>query len=577
MFRTLWIRIWTIGFLTALLAAPAYAENEGQDDLDKATQKKIAAETLDDLGDVIDHVDTAIEKGLDKDNKTFAEQLLISSLLQRGQLFAAAVFNVPAQDPQRGLRAMQFRQFALSDLQRVVGLDDKLVEAQLLIGKLQSLPLGDAAAARRALSKVVDSSEATPEQAAEAYALRGAQQKDIERKLSDLNKAVELQPKKAEYLRLRAQHLFEAEKYKEALADVDTAIKMEKDHAATHELRGMILLGMDKYDEALASFDRTTELVPENPLPYEHRGQLYRQKGDLQKAVEQLTKALELAPESIAARLVRANVYFDLKQPDKALEDIDAAIKVQPNFAQSHLMRAEVLAASNRIDQAIEEIEKLLVSSPGNVALLNRLGTFYLIAGRPRKAIEAATQILSRESDNYAALRFRADAYLNIGKHAEAAADFDRAIGLKKEDDDSLLNNFAWVLATSPDEKVRDGAKALKLATKAAEKSGYEVPHILSTLAAAYAETGDFENAAKWSQKAVDLSKKAVDEAKSDDDRKKLQVDHDQLKKELDSYHQKKPVRERQTANDAADKAPPPADHALSPAAPTAPARTADF
>jgi tetratricopeptide (TPR) repeat protein len=179
---------------------------------------------------------------------------------------------------------------------------------------------------------------------------------------------------------------------------------------------------------------------------------------------------------------------------------------------------------------------------------------------------------------------------LNIGKHAEAIADFERALALKKEDE-SLLNNFAWVLATSPEEKLRDGPRALKFATKAAEATKFETPHVLSTLAAAYAETGDYENASKWSQKAIELSqkdvdaaKKAVEAAKEEDDRKKLQADvvkiqtdHDQLKKELDNYHQKKPVRERQTAADSPDASPPPADHAKSPAAAPAPARTADF
>jgi tetratricopeptide (TPR) repeat protein len=595
MFRTHWLSFGTCLFLLAAIVAPVAAENEGQADLDKATQLKVAAENLDDLGEVIDHVDTALEKGLDKENTKFAQQLLVASLLQRGQLFGAAVFNVPAQDPQRGVRAMQFRQFALSDLQRVVSIDDKDVDAQLLIGKLQSLPMGDASAARKALSKVIDSKDATPDQKAEAYALRGAQQKDADRKLADMNKAIELQPKKPDYLRLRAQELYSKEKYADALTDVDKALKMEPDHAATNELRGMILLGLDKYDDALASFNKATELVPENPLPYEHRGELYRQKGDLQKAVEQLTKAVELAPDSFATLLVRAGVYYEMKKPDKALEDIDAAIKLQPNVAQSHLMRAEVLAATDRLDQAISELEHLLKASPGNVALLNRLGGFYLVAGRPRKAIEAATQIIAKEPDDYAALRFRADAYLNIGKHAEAIVDFDRALVLNKDkDDESLLNNYAWVLATSPDEKLRDGPKALKLATKAAEATKYETPHILSTLAAAYAETGDYENAAKWSQKAVELAQKEVDAAKSGDpaqkkeadaakadaDSKKklqtLQADRDQLKKELDSYHEHKPVRERQTAADAPDSAPP-ADHALAPSAAPAPARTADF
>jgi tetratricopeptide (TPR) repeat protein len=590
MFRTLSLRFCICSLLLATLAAPAFAENEGQADLDKATQLKVAAENLEDLGNVIDHVDTAIEKGLDKENTKFAQQLLMGSLLQRGQLFASAVFNMSPQDPQRGVRVMQFRQFALSDLQRVVSMDEKDLDAQLLIGKLQSLPLGDATAARRALSKVIDSKDGTPDQKGEAYALRGAQQKDEEHKLADMNKAVELQPKKPDFLRLRAQHFYEKEKFKEALDDADKALKMEPDHADTNELRGMILLGMDKYDDALKSFDKATKLIPKNPLPYEHRGELYRQKGDFSKAIEQLTKAIELAPDSIGTLLVRAGVYYEMKKPEKALEDIDAAIKLQPSLAQSHLMRAEVLAATDRLDQAISELEGLLKGSPGNAALLNRLGSFYLIAGRPRKAIDTATKIISKDSDNYPAIRFRADAYLNIGKHVEAIADFERALALNK-DDESLLNNYAWVLATSPDEKLRDGPKALKFATKAAEATKFETPHVLSTLAAAYAETGDYENAAKWSQKAVELSQKAVDAAqqtakavKEEDDRKKLQAeiakmqtDHDQLKKELESYHQKKPVRERQTAADAPDASPPPADHALTPSVAPAPARTADF
>lgn len=541
--------------LLTLLAAPARADNEGQADLDKATQLKVTAESLDELNDVVDHAESAIEKGLDADNKKFAEQLLVSTLVQRGQLFSAAVFNVPAQDPQRGLRSMQFRQFALSDLQRATSLDSKIVDAQLLIGKLQSLPLGDESAARKALTKVVNNDDATPDQKAEAYALRSGVQKDEKDQLEDLNKAVELQPEKADYLRLRAQHLYDKEKHEEALADVEKALKLEPDHAATNELRGMVLLGMNKYDEALKSFDKASELAPEASMPYQQRGDLYRQKGDMQKALEQLSKAIELQPDSIATLLVRASVYYELKQPEKALDDIDAAIKLQPTLAQPHMMKAEILAATNHLDQAIAHLEKLLETAPNSELLLNRLGTFYLLANKPRKAIDAASKVLEKDPSDYAALRFRGDAYLNIGKHAEAVADFDKALA-QKEEDESLLNNFAWVLCTSPDDNVRDGARALKLATKAAESSGYEVPHILSTLAAAYAETGDFDNAVKWSEKSVDLSQKLVDEAKPEDDKAKLESDRDQLKKELQTYHDKKPTRERQTAEDAPDAKP---------------------
>ncbi|MEX0794260.1 MAG: hypothetical protein WD045_14085, partial [Pirellulaceae bacterium] len=102
-----------------------------------------------------------------------------------------------------------------------------------------------------------------------------------------------------------------------------------------------------------------------------------------------------------------------------------------------------------------------------------------------------------------------------------------------KDDVDGILNNYACVLATSPIDDLRDGEKSIELAKKACEVTEYSKPHILSTLAAAYAETGDFENAKKWSQKALDIA-----------DGDPEMVEH--LEKELESFKQEKPWREIQ-------------------------------
>jgi tetratricopeptide (TPR) repeat protein len=553
MFRHPWlVRVFAFSFVIACTAF-ALAANEGQDDLDKATQLKIAAETLDDLAEVVEKLDSSIEKGLDKENEELAQQMLVSTLMQRGTMFATAVFNVPAADPQRNMRVMQLRSWALTDLQRALEIDDKLIDAHLQIGKLQLLPLGDNAAARRSFTKVIKAEEATPDQKAESYALRSTTQADDEKRLADLNDAVKAMPKKAEYLRVRGQYFYGKEKFDEALADIDKAIKLEDDHAATHELRGMILLGLKKYDDALASFNRASELEPDAVLPYQHRAEAYRQSGDLEKALEQLTKALELGPDNVPTLLIRSAVYYELKQTEKALEDVEQAIRVAPRLAQPYMMRAEIYAATDRLDEAISQLEELLTQAPGNVALLSRLGSFYLIAQRPRKAIETLSKVIEQEPENFNALRFRGDSHLNIGQHAEAAADFEKAIELE-ETDESLLNNYAWLLSTSPDDKVRNGEKAVELAKKAAELSGHQAPHILSTLGAAYAEAGDFENAKKWSQQAVDLSKKKVEKANNDEDRARLQKDLEQLEKELENYEETKPVRERQTMDDAPAK-----------------------
>ena len=123
------------------------------------------------------------------------------------------------------------------------------------------------------------------------------------------------------------------------------------------------------------------------------------------------------------------------------------------------------------------------------------------------------------------------------------------------DEDEGLLNNFAWVLATSPDDEVRDGKRSIELATKAAELTSYTVPHILSTLAAAYAETGDFDEAKKWSQKSIDVCQTELDAAKTDDDRKRLEADLGNLKKELAELRQTgKPVREQQKQEDASSR-----------------------
>ncbi len=72
--------------------------------------------------------------------------------------------------------------------------------------------------------------------------------------------------------------------------------------------------------------------------------------------------------------------------------------------------------------------------------------------------------------------------------------------------DGNALNNLAWILATYPTDSVRDGKRAVELAKKAVALPGGQLPVVLRTLAAAYAENGDFANAINTAQHAAELA-----------------------------------------------------------------------
>jgi tetratricopeptide (TPR) repeat protein len=139
-------------------------------------------------------------------------------------------------------------------------------------------------------------------------------------------------------------------------------------------------------------------------------------------------------------------------------------------------------------------------------------------------------EALSRGLKVAEAHRFRGEVHRVKMEYDKALADLTEATTLNPNDP-SALNNLAWLLATCPKGEVRDGRKAVEHATRACELTGWREPHPLDTLAAAHAECGDFEEAAKWEIKAVILG--ASDNAFQQQARRRLKL-----------YQSGKPYRE---------------------------------
>lgn len=546
--------------------ASAHAANEGQADLDKATELKITANDLRDLNQVVELLESALDKGLDADNTDFAEKMLAGTLLQRATAVSGALLSQQNPALRADRRWSDMRQFAITDLRRVVSLDDKQIDAYMLLGRLMTIPPIDQNGARDALTKVIEADdELPPNVRAEAYVMRGAVQRLSERRQADFDKAIELDPEKLEYRLLRARHYYAEKEFDKALADVDEALKQDPDQFATHELRALVLLAAEKPQEALESFNKASELAPNEVSPFQYRGELYRQLGDTDKALEQLARAIELAPNNHISHALRAELLFQDNKPEAALKDIDAALKIQPGFLQGLLLRVRILEKLDRTDEAITQLEQLAQAIPNEPSIQLQLAFYYIEKNRIQDAIEKLSLVIRQDNSNELALRMRGDQYLSIGKHAEAIADFEAAL-VQSPEESGVLNNYAWTLATSPVDDLRNGKRAVELATKACELTEYKLPHILSTLAASYAEAGDFDKAIEWAQKAIDLDKAEHEGEHADD-----------LKKELASYQAKKPFRELQQLKEGEVKEQEKKDLSATPSATPAPGRTIDF
>ena len=96
----------------------------------------------------------------------------------------------------------------------------------------------------------------------------------------------------------------------------------------------------------------------------------------------------------------------------------------------------------------------------------------------------------------------RGFAYEALSKRELAIQDFERVMRMDPTFHPAY-NELAWLMATTETPPFRDGERALQLATKACEMTGWKNYKYLETLAAAYARTGDFKHATEWEQRAM--------------------------------------------------------------------------
>jgi tetratricopeptide (TPR) repeat protein len=184
----------------------------------------------------------------------------------------------------------------------------------------------------------------------------------------------------------------------------------------------------------------------------------------------------------------------------------DHAIRIDPNNETAHLNRGATLANRNRRDDAIASFDRALAANPRSVLAYYNLGIQHMALRRLDLASDHFARALQLQPRAWMAAQQLANSLALQNRMVEAADAYEKALRLKP-DWVQGLNDLAWIRATSPIDALRNGRQALELATRACERSGWQDPAHLDTLAAALAETGQFAPALTRIDQAIALAR----------------------------------------------------------------------
>jgi len=257
----------------------------------------------------------------------------------------------------------------------------------------------------------------------------------------------------------------------EAIQHYREALQIQPHHVGARYSLGNLLLEKGLMAEAAEHLDQVLQVEPNHPRAHADLGVAQAAQGQVLPAMEHFQTALNLDPGLADAHSNLGNALLQQGRLEEAVTHYLAALKINPRHADAHYNLGTVLSQQNKTDEAIEHYQKAIETAPGMVQAHNNLAI-------------ALTQ---------------------KGRVEEAASHYEAALKIRPDSMDTC-NNLAWLLAASPNEKLRNGTRALELALKAATLTQNNHPLILHTLAAAYAANARFAEAQETAGRAINLA-----------------------------------------------------------------------
>ncbi len=295
----------------------------------------------------------------------------------------------------------------------------------------------------------------------------------------------------------------------EAAAYYQAELRINPRHALSQNNLGILLASQNKTNQAVKRFEAALKIQPDNADAHNNLAILLAAQGDSAAAQAHYLAALHSRPAFLDAHLNLARLYEEQNQLAPAADLLTAGLRLKPDNLNALERLSRVLAGLGRTNEAAVHEQAASKIRRDLAAAHNRRGIALAQAGRNAEAIAEFTRALEAGSDP-------AETHKNLGlacslqTNAAAAVIHYREALRARPDFPEVLNNLAWILATQSNPDLRQADEALRLALHAAKLTRTNDAPTLDTLAAAYAEAGQFTQAVSCAQFAIQLAQRGA-------------------------------------------------------------------
>ena len=229
--------------------------------------------------------------------------------------------------------------------------------------------------------------------------------------------------------------------------------------------------------------------------------------------IDYLERHTKIAEEAQAASSDQApgDLYYvlaillrDQRQIKESLQAFRKAIAFRPDDFRFRSDFSTLLARIGQLDQAAEQALECLRINSQDISAQRKLAFIRMGQGNSSAAIERFRKVIEAQPNDVACWYNLANAYRSNGQFEQAVRSYRRTLKIQPQMT-LAANNLAWVLATHPQKELRNGSEAVTWAERVCEQTNHTRPTFLDTLACAYAEIGEFEQAAATVAAAIRL------------------------------------------------------------------------